>query len=80
MAQQGLALLGQRHAARKPDEERAVERRFEPPNGFGQARLGDAERLGGGAETAVAGDCIEIADLGEFHEPIPLGYGKGPSV
>ena len=67
MPQQRLALLGQRDPARQPQEQRAVERGFKPPDRLGQARLRDAERLRGGAEAAVTRDRVEVADLGEVH-------------
>ena len=67
MPEQRLPLLGQHDPARHPHEQRAVERGFKPPDCLGQARLGDAERLCGGAEAAVARNRVEVADLGEVH-------------
>lgn len=80
VAEKGLPLLGQGNSAWVPGEERTIQRGFQSTNGLGQARLGHAECSGCGAETAVASDCIEIADLGDFHEPIPYGYGNSLGV
>jgi hypothetical protein len=68
VTQQCLPLRGQGHAAGQPVEQTAFERGFEAPHRLGEAGLRYSERLGGGAEAAVLGYGIEVAELGQVHD------------
>ena len=80
MPQQRLTLLGQRNPTRQSPEQGAVERGFEPADRLGQARLRDPERLGGGAEAAVARGRVEVAELGEVHRTYSAKLWEAPDM
>ena len=68
VAQQGLALGGERHAPGLALEQVTLERGLEAAHGLRQARLRDPERPRGGAEAAVTGHRVEVAELGQVHD------------
>jgi hypothetical protein len=70
--QHGLARLGERHAARRPVQQRGVQRRFEDGDALADDGVGEAQLACGGGEAAVAGDGAEEAQVVElrriFHD------------
>jgi hypothetical protein len=64
---QRASRLGGDEAAADALEERNPELRLEPPDLFGQRRLGEVQRLGGGAERAVLERREDIPKLLQIH-------------
>jgi hypothetical protein len=64
---QGLARLGEDHAAADAVEEGAAQVLLQRADGLGEGGLGDVERLGGAVEAAVVHDGEKVLKLPHVH-------------
>ncbi len=74
------ARVGDDDGPADPVEEPHAELRLEPPDSFGERRLGHTERRRPGGEAAFVDDGEDVLDLAKLHRPPFVATGAVPGV
>ncbi len=72
--QEELSSVGERDAAGRPLQQDGAQLGLQPPDLGGHGRLGDAQLLGGPAESAVPRDGLEVDELPQLHHFRVIAY------
>ncbi|MCY1187287.1 hypothetical protein D9M73_282490 [compost metagenome] len=80
LAQELMALVGQRHALGVAVEQADADLLFQLLDSQGQGGLGNEHRLGGGGDGAGFGNGDEMADLAEGHHVRRFASGWLPQI